>query len=104
MAQWHLGDCDAGYLPTARGFDHFLGYMAGAQSYYNHGGDFRNGSFTDAVPACVDPTLVSHNYSTKLYVQEAERVLNQHVALSPDTPLFMYLAATKFPKYVPLHI
>eukprot|EP00662_Eupelagonemidae_sp_cell21_P036636 gene36636-1210_t len=44
IGKWHLGDCDPRYLPTARGFDSFLGYLAGGESYYNHGGDMRNGT------------------------------------------------------------
>jgi len=93
IGKWHLGDCDKRYLPTARGFDHFLGYMAGAQDYYNHVGDFRNGSATatDALPSCVGDA-VKHNYSTTLYVAEASRVVDAHAAASAAKPLFMYLA------------
>ena len=103
IGKWHLGDCDKRYLPTARGFDHFMGYMAGAQDYYNHVADFRNGSAspTDDLPPCVGKS-VQHNYSTTLYVAEATRVVDAHAAAwgassSADSdvaakPLFMYLA------------
>jgi hypothetical protein len=40
----HLGACDNRYEPTYRGFDSFMGYLAGGEGYYNHASDFRNGS------------------------------------------------------------
>ena len=77
IGKWHLGDCDERYLPTFRGFDHFLGYMAGAQSYYHHAGDFRNGSAGDGLPPCVGES-VANNYSTLLYASEAARIVRWH--------------------------
>ena len=102
VRRWHLGDCDERYLPTFRGFDHFLGYMAGAQSYYHHAGDFRNGSAGDGLPPCVGES-VANNYSTLLYASEAARIVRWHAQTSSaesrnDGPidaansLFLYLA------------
>jgi hypothetical protein len=102
FCRWHLGDCDERYLPTFRGFDHFLGYMAGAQSYYHHAGDFRNGSAGDGLPPCVGES-VANNYSTLLYASEAARIVRWHAQTSSaesrdDGPidaansLFLYLA------------
>lgn len=103
VCRWHLGDCDERYLPTFRGFDHFLGYMAGAQSYYHHAGDFRNGSAGNGLPPCVGES-VANNYSTLLYASEAARIVRWHAAASSTVkdhsaaptatgkPLFLYLA------------
>lgn len=105
IGKWHLGDCDERYLPTFRGFDHFLGYMAGAQSYYHHAGDFRNGSAGDGLPPCVGES-VANNYSTLLYASEAARIARWHAQTRPtfedgddivptttmSKPLFLYLA------------
>ena len=107
IGKWHLGDCDERYLPTFRGFDHFMGYMSGAQSYYHHSGDFRNGSAGDGLPPCVGAS-VANNYSTLLYADEAARIVRWHAESSsvaddgssfaePTSaqaakPLFLYLA------------
>ena len=84
--------------------------MAGAQSYYHHAGDFRNGSAADGLPPCVGES-VANNYSTLLYASEAARIARWHARTSsafedgddglengtaPTTaiskPLFLYLA------------
>ncbi len=83
--------------------------MAGAQSYYHHAGDFRNGSAGDGLPPCVGES-VANNYSTLLYASEAARIVRWHAQTNfqnnfpfdnggdaaPDTakaqPLFLYLA------------
>jgi arylsulfatase A-like enzyme len=86
IGKWHLGDCHEGYLPTSRGFDSFVGYLAGAESYYHHGGDFRNGTAKGGLPHCAGP---DNKYSTLIYVEEASRIVSSHDA---SRPLFMYLA------------
>ena len=35
-AQRHLGFCDERFTPTFRGFDHFTGYLNGAEDYWTH--------------------------------------------------------------------
>ena len=79
--------------------------MAGAQSYYHHAGDFRNGSAGDGLPPCVGES-VANNYSTVLYANEAARIVRWHAQTgssfengddaAPNAatakPLFLYLA------------
>ena len=35
-AHRHLGFCDKRFTPTFRGFDHFTGYLNGAEDYWTH--------------------------------------------------------------------
>jgi hypothetical protein len=75
--------------------------MAGAQSYYHHAGDFRNGSAGDGLPSCVGAS-VANNYSTLLYAHEAERIVRWHAKtcstvgsqpranVEKTKPLFLY--------------
>ena len=80
--------------------------MAGAQSYYHHAGDFRNGSAGDGLPPCVGES-VANNYSTLLYASEAGRIVRWHAQTNSAAerqdgketattatadPLFTYLA------------
>ena len=89
----HLGTCDEGYLPTERGFDSYVGYLAGGSSYYNHAADFRNGTNSSALgapTACVGSTSsVNGRYSAELFASEAARIAVNHNA---SKPLFLYLA------------
>lgn len=34
IGKWHLGHCDFGYTPTARGFETFTGFYNGAEGYF----------------------------------------------------------------------
>jgi arylsulfatase A-like enzyme len=84
VGKWHLGFCHEGYMPSSRGFDTFMGYLEGAKGYSNHAGE-RNG--TGGHPACMSgPT---NEYSSKLYADEAARIVRSHDAAKP---LFLYLA------------
>ena len=60
--------------------------MAGAQSYYHHAGDFRNGSAGDGLPPCVGES-VANNYSTLLYASEAGRIVRWHAQTQVIPPV-----------------
>lgn len=34
VGKWHMGYCDERYSPTFRGFDSFMGYLNGAEDYF----------------------------------------------------------------------
>ena len=58
-----MGKCDNRYEATYRGFDSYQGYLDGAQSYWNHAGDYRNSStLSDSAgetPACATAAEVN---------------------------------------------
>ena len=97
LQKWHLGYCDERYSPLYRGFDSFMGYLNGAEDYWEHtrgddafsGLDFRNGSGTDTLPA-------SHNqswgvYSSVIFGAEVARIATHHGQTeATTTPLFVY--------------
>ena len=83
--EWHLGACDNRYEPTYRGFDSFMGYLAGGEGYYNHRNDFRNGSATGETPFCMGEA-VANNYSSTLFAGEVSRIVRAH---DSDIPMFM---------------
>lgn len=85
--RWHLGACDERYLPTFRGFDSYIGYLSGAQGYYNQAGD-RAGVGANKLPTCLGPAF-ANNYSAVLFAEEAALNAKTH---SGPAPLFQYLA------------
>ena len=36
IGKWHLGMCDERYTPTFRGFREWIGYLSGAEGYFDH--------------------------------------------------------------------
>ena len=87
IGKWHLGSCDERYEPTYRGFNSYSGYLSGAEDYFHHTGDWRNGTSPNVAPDC--GVNVSDIYSTTLYMNELSRVLRTRTSTQP---LFMYLA------------
>ena len=89
----HMGKCDNRYEATYRGFDSYQGYLDGAQSYWNHAGDYRNSStLSDSAgetPACATAAEVNGVYSATLETAEVARIVAAH---PPSKPLFMYMA------------
>lgn len=82
--KWHLGNGDARYLPTARGFEHQHGFYLGATDYFTHERDggldwHRN-----------DRALRQEGYTTDLIAAEAVQILEQRA--SDRRPFFLYVA------------
>lgn len=91
--KWHLGHFTENFLPTARGFDSFFGYLNGETYYWSK----RNPDYpefidiVDSDTECYDYYNESdvHTYSTTLYTNRALEIIDEHPV---DEPLFLYLA------------
>jgi arylsulfatase A-like enzyme len=80
--KWHLGEFQADYRPTQRGFDQQYGHWFGALDYFTHMRDgvldwHRN-----------DELCKDEGYSTHLIAAEACRIIREK---NPDKPLFLYV-------------
>jgi arylsulfatase A-like enzyme len=81
--KWHLGGRQRAYLPNARGFDQFYGYVNGGIGYWDHvhGGGLdwqRNGK-----------TLREEGYSTDLLADQAIKLVRGR---DKSRPLMLYAA------------
>jgi arylsulfatase A-like enzyme len=98
FGKWHLGHFNERYLPTARGFDYYTGYLDGQNEYFSK----RDPSIMsdDAVKMRDFLTMDSscyygydgpnlHNYSTHLYRDLAVETIMKH---DQSKPMFMYLS------------
>jgi arylsulfatase B len=87
LGKWHLGHFSPKFLPTARGFDSFIGYMNG-DNYYPLETHFVD--FLEMDRDCYKPYMESdiHNYSTHFYRTKAIDIIQSH---DQSTPLFLYL-------------
>ena len=93
FGKWNLGNSSPLYLPTARGFSYYLGYLDGFTNYWSKLiPDFT--TYTDLLwsnSECYymyDANDVSL-YSTHLYGDKAVAAIKYH---NYEKPLFMYLA------------
>jgi len=104
IGKWHLGMCDERYTPTFRGFREWIGYLSGAEGYFDHVNgyyDFRNGSeYEKLAEACPTARGV---YSSELFSAEADRMISNYKHRNESRPLFMYVAmqATHNPYQAP---
>lgn len=94
LGKWNIGHYSPHHLPTARGFDFFLGYLGG-QSYYWSKRDPTDSVFKDLLYANIDcyaPYNGSdvHKYSTFLYRDKAVDIIENHDY--SNSPMFLYLA------------
>ncbi|XP_066534372.1 arylsulfatase I [Hoplias malabaricus] len=104
VGKWHLGFCRPECLPTARGFDSFLGSLTGSADHFS----FQN---CDGAETCgfdlhdgERPAWeLKGNYSTHLYTDRVKKILRTHDRRSP---LFLYVAlqAAHTPLQAPDHL
>ena len=105
VGKWHLGD-QVPFLPTHRGFDHYLGLpysndMGG--DWDGDAADARPGERSPPLPLVRDETVIETLNGDKMdkveqvYTDEAVRFIHDHA----DHPFFLYLAHTAV--HVPLH-
>jgi hypothetical protein len=89
-----LGHYNARYMPTARGFDTFTGYLDG-DNYYWSKENPTIGTYLDFTVANATCYGTSANesaystYSTTFYRDQAFDILDMYK--NSDTPLFLYL-------------
>jgi len=96
FGKWNLGNASPRYVPTARGFDYFLGFLNGYQFYWSKlipgEGDtvYRDLSYSDQ--SCFymyDATDMEH-YSTHLYQDKAVQAIQLHDF--HEKSMFLYVA------------
>jgi arylsulfatase A-like enzyme len=93
LGKWHLGYFSPLFLPTARGFDDYIGYVNGENYYWSkRSTDYPEFvDFMEADRDCYKPYNGSdmHDYSTTFYTNHAIQIIDDHPT---DEPLFLYLA------------
>lgn len=82
VGKWHLGEFDAAYQPTSRGFEHQHGMFFGAIDHFTHIRDGSHDWHHD------DKPLKEEGYSTHLITREACRLIESQ---SKAKPLFLYV-------------
>ncbi len=94
LGKWNLGHYNPKYLPTARGFDYFLGFLDGHNYYWSKRdpscSTYWDFMYSDSVCYDLYDGADRETYSTTLYGQKAVDAITSHDFAS--NPLFMYLA------------
>jgi len=103
-----LGFFQKDYTPTNRGFDSFLGFYTGDETYYSHshtfttpppealsftGYDFRKSVVRNMEIHEEVYTEAEGRHSSLIFEEEAIRIINEYAEPTPNQkPMFMYLA------------
>eukprot|EP00466_Bigelowiella_natans_P019513 jgi/Bigna1/22283/gw1.87.10.1 len=105
VGKWHLGFYKWKHTPTFRGFDSFYGFYSGGEDYFEHTSAGGYDMHHDAGPNCGNgcsrvAVEAQGRYSTKVFSEQAVKVIENHNA---SRPLFLYLAyqAVHSPAQVP---
>ena len=94
LGKWNLGHFSPRFLPTARGFDYYMGFLTGETYYWSKLLPTQSGvhdlMYSDANCYYGYDGEDMHEYSTFLYRDKAVKVIRNHDFDSK--PLFMYLS------------
>ncbi|XP_071965862.1 arylsulfatase J-like isoform X2 [Antedon mediterranea] len=97
VGKWHLGFYKEACVPNKRGFDSFFGHYVGHEDYYTHikdgGYDFRD-NYKVA-------TEYNNTYSTVLFAEKANAVINAHNKSHKSLFLYIPFQAVHSPLEVP---
>lgn len=104
IGKWHVGD-QPDFLPTRRGFDHYLGlpYSNDMGGEWDGAADAPQGKRKPPLPLVRDLEVIevvpppAQDFLTERYTQEAVRFIREH----QDGPFFLYLPHTAV--HVPIH-
>lgn len=93
LGKWHLGHHSPLHLPTARGFDSFLGFLLGENYYWSKKYPTRS-RFTDFMESDADCYQEyegddKHTYSTFFYRDKAKEIIKKH---DSSDPMFLFLS------------
>eukprot|EP01038_Epipyxis_sp_PR26KG_P004341 gene4341-6144_t len=92
LGKWNLGHYTPEYLPTARGFDYFLGYLSAATFYWSKRCSTST-SYKDIVRSdvsCYHLYDDNSTYATNMYEELAVEIIKNHDYT--NSPVFMYFA------------
>mmetsp|Transcript_31651 Transcript_31651/g.40673 ORF Transcript_31651/g.40673 Transcript_31651/m.40673 type:complete len:629 (-) Transcript_31651:183-2069(-) len=101
FGKWNIGHCSSKYLPSSRGFDHFLGYLCPGHGYTDHNCGTASGYrdmiedwSVDGVHKWSNGADYLGTYDTLIYKEETQKALRRHFSEygGESAPMFMWLA------------